>query len=161
MIPPKKKNFCVLCLKLANFFYEYTPYFKFIIVSLHWLVDASSLITQPSCHPLTAPPSHRLIASAGFCVTSYHAALSSSSPCITLLSSCAGWLLCGCLLHRPLILLSRCPLILLLRVSWLLSGLHQMKLPPLDAPTSPPPPPPTPPPLPLPPTLLNSPLSSA
>jgi hypothetical protein len=71
--------------------------------------------TCSSSHcPLTAPPSCFLIAPSGCCVASRCAtrSLLSSSHCAALSSSCADWLLCCLSLHHPLVLLSRCPLVL-------------------------------------------------
>jgi hypothetical protein len=74
----------------------------------------------PSCcaallsshRPITALPTRRLIAPAGCCVPSHRTALSSSSHCAALSSSCSGWLLHCLPSHHPLILSSCLPLIL-------------------------------------------------
>ncbi len=83
--------------------------------------------------PLTALPSSW---QAGCCVTSCHTALLSYSHRAALLLSCSGWLSHCLSLRRPLVFLPCRHFVLLLRAGWLLCGLHQTKLPPLNAPTT-------------------------
>jgi hypothetical protein len=81
----------------------------------------AALLSSP--RPLPVLPSCCFISPAGCCIASCGTNLLLSSHSAALLSSCAGWLLHCLSLHRPLILLSCHPLILLLSSTLNLSSL--------------------------------------